>query len=34
MPTPRSCSLDQAGSALAHIVAGHESSGVVITQDI
>ena len=34
MPTPRSCSLDQAGSALAHIVAGHEPSGVVITKDI
>ena len=33
MPTPRSCSLDQAGSALAHIVAGHQSSGVVITKD-
>jgi NADPH:quinone reductase-like Zn-dependent oxidoreductase len=34
MPTPRACSLDQAGSALAHIVAGHEPSGVVITTDI
>ena len=34
MPTPRSCSLDQAGSALAQVVAGHESSGVVITKDI
>ncbi|WP_457142395.1 NADP-dependent oxidoreductase [Mycobacterium sp. URHB0021] len=34
MPTPRSCSLDQAGNALAHVVAGHESSGVVITKDI
>ncbi|WP_255313674.1 NADP-dependent oxidoreductase [Mycobacterium malmoense] len=34
MPTPRSCSLDQAGHALAQVVAGHESSGVVITQDV
>jgi NADPH:quinone reductase-like Zn-dependent oxidoreductase len=34
IPTPRSCSLDQAGYALAHVVAGHESSGVVITKDI
>ena len=34
MPTPRSCSLDEAGSALAQVVAGHESSGVVITKDI
>ena len=34
MPTPRSCSLDQAASALAQVVAGHESSGVVITKDI
>ncbi|MBU8832696.1 NADP-dependent oxidoreductase [Mycolicibacterium goodii] len=31
MPTPRSCDLDQAGEALARVVAGHESSGVVIT---
>jgi NADPH:quinone reductase-like Zn-dependent oxidoreductase len=31
MPTPRSCSLDQAASALAEVVAGHEPSGVVIT---
>jgi NADPH:quinone reductase-like Zn-dependent oxidoreductase len=31
MPTPRSCSLDQAASALAHVVAGHEPSGVVVT---
>ena len=34
MPTPRSCGLDQAAAALAHVVAGHESSGVVITKDI
>ncbi len=34
MPTPRSCSLDQAASALAQVVAGHESSGVVITKHI
>jgi NADPH:quinone reductase-like Zn-dependent oxidoreductase len=34
MPTPRSCGLDQAAVALAHVVAGHESSGVVITKDI
>jgi NADPH:quinone reductase-like Zn-dependent oxidoreductase len=32
MPTPRSYSLDQAGCALAHIVAGHEPSGVAITK--
>lgn len=32
MPTPRSCSLDQAASALAQVVAGHEASGVVITK--
>jgi D-arabinose 1-dehydrogenase-like Zn-dependent alcohol dehydrogenase len=32
MPTPRSCSLDQAASALAQVVAGHEPSGVVITK--
>jgi NADPH:quinone reductase-like Zn-dependent oxidoreductase len=31
MPTPRSCGLDQAASALAQ-VAGHEASGVVITK--
>ncbi len=34
MPTPRSCGLDQAASALAQVVAGHEPSGVVITRDI
>jgi NADPH:quinone reductase-like Zn-dependent oxidoreductase len=34
MPTPRSCNLDQAASALAQVVAGQESSGVVITKDI
>jgi NADPH:quinone reductase-like Zn-dependent oxidoreductase len=34
MPTPRSCSLDQAAHALAQVVAGHEPSGVVITKDI
>ncbi|WP_231990668.1 NADP-dependent oxidoreductase [Mycobacterium sp. 852002-30065_SCH5024008] len=34
MPTPRSCSLDQAAYALAQVVAGHESNGVVITRDI
>jgi NADPH:quinone reductase-like Zn-dependent oxidoreductase len=34
MPTPRPCSLDQAAFALAQVVAGHESSGVVITKDI
>lgn len=33
MPTPRSCGLDQAAAALAHVVAGHEASGVVITTD-
>jgi NADPH:quinone reductase-like Zn-dependent oxidoreductase len=32
MPTPRSCGLDQAAGALAHVVAGHEPSGVVLTQ--
>jgi NADPH:quinone reductase-like Zn-dependent oxidoreductase len=32
MPTPQSCSLDQAGYALARVVAGHEPSGVVITK--
>lgn len=31
MPMPRSCGLDQAAAALAHVVAGHEPSGVVIT---
>ena len=34
MPIPRSCSLDEAAHALAQVVAGHESSGVVITKDI
>jgi NADPH:quinone reductase-like Zn-dependent oxidoreductase len=34
MPTPRSCRLDQAASALAQVVAGHAPSGVVITKDI
>lgn len=34
MPTPRSCGLDQAAAALAHVVAGHESNGVVITKGI
>lgn len=34
MPTPRSCSLDQAAYALAHVVAGHEPTGVVIVKDI
>lgn len=34
MPIPRSCSLDQAATALAHVVAGHESRGVVITLDV
>lgn len=34
MPTPRSFSLDQAADALAQVVAGHESNGVVITNDI
>lgn len=33
MPTPRSCGLDEAAAALAHVVAGHEASGVVITKD-
>lgn len=32
MPTPRACGLDQAAAALAHVVAGHEASGVVITR--
>jgi hypothetical protein len=31
MPTPHSCSLDQAASALAQVVAGHEPARVVIT---
>jgi NADPH:quinone reductase-like Zn-dependent oxidoreductase len=34
MPTPRSCSLDRAAFALAQVVAGHESNGVVITEGI
>ena len=34
MPKPRSCTLNQAASALAQVVAGHESSGVVVTKDI
>jgi threonine dehydrogenase-like Zn-dependent dehydrogenase len=34
MPTPRSCSLNQAASALAQVVAGHEFNGVVVTKDI
>jgi len=34
VPFPRSCSLDQAAYALAQVVAGHESSGVVIAKDI
>ena len=34
VPTPRSCSLDQAAYALAQVVAGHEPSGVAITKDI
>ena len=34
MPNPRSCSLDQAAFALAQVVAGHESSGVVITKEV
>ncbi|OBG34142.1 oxidoreductase [Mycobacterium sp. E3198] len=33
MPTPRSCGLDQAAVSLAHVVAGHEPRGVVITRD-
>lgn len=32
MPTPRSCGLDQAAAALAHVVAGHEANGVAITK--
>jgi NADPH:quinone reductase-like Zn-dependent oxidoreductase len=31
MPTPRCCGLDQAAAALAHVVAGHATNGVVIT---
>lgn len=34
VPTPRSCPLDEAAAALAHVVAGHEPRGVVITNDI
>jgi NADPH:quinone reductase-like Zn-dependent oxidoreductase len=34
MPTPRSFSLDQAGYALAQVVAGRGPSGAVITRDI
>jgi NADPH:quinone reductase-like Zn-dependent oxidoreductase len=34
MPTPRSYSMDQAASALGQVVAGHEPSGVAITNDI
>jgi NADPH:quinone reductase-like Zn-dependent oxidoreductase len=34
MLSPRSCGLDQAAAALAHVVAGHEPSGVVITKEI
>ena len=34
MPIPRSCGLDQAAAALAHVVAGHEPRGVVIKKDI
>ncbi|MBV8292899.1 MAG: NADP-dependent oxidoreductase, partial [Mycobacterium sp.] len=34
MPIPRSCSLGQAAAALAHVVAGREPSGVVITKDV
>lgn len=30
LPTPHSCSLDQAASALAQVVGGHGASGVVI----
>ncbi|OBA59501.1 oxidoreductase [Mycobacterium sp. 1100029.7] len=33
MPNPRSCGLEQAAAALAHVVAGLEVSGVVITKD-
>jgi NADPH:quinone reductase-like Zn-dependent oxidoreductase len=34
MPIPRSCGLGQAAAALAHVVAGREPSGVVITKDV
>lgn len=34
VPFPRTCSLDQAATALAEVVAGHEPSGMVITKDI
>ncbi|OBG69141.1 oxidoreductase [Mycobacterium sp. E3305] len=34
MPSPRSIPLDQAADALAHVVAGRECSGVVITPDV
>lgn len=33
VPFPRPCSLDQAASALAKVVAGHEPRGVAITKD-
>lgn len=33
MPAPRSCGLDRAAAALAHVVAGHEPGGVVITKE-
>jgi NADPH:quinone reductase-like Zn-dependent oxidoreductase len=32
MPTPRCCSLDDARSALAQVVAGQEPAGVAITK--
>jgi NADPH:quinone reductase-like Zn-dependent oxidoreductase len=34
MPAPRSCGLSEAAAALAHVVAGHEPRGVVLTNDI
>lgn len=34
VPSPRSCPLDGAAAALAHVVAGHEPRGVVITNDM
>ncbi|BBZ37074.1 NADP-dependent oxidoreductase [Mycobacterium conspicuum] len=34
IPTPRSCDLDHAADALAQVVAGRESSGLVITNQI
>ncbi|MGA8547325.1 MAG: NADP-dependent oxidoreductase [Mycobacterium sp.] len=34
MPIPRTCGVDEAAAALAHVVAGHEPRGVVITKDI